>query len=192
MSGHTPVSDCPLCNMWARIPYAARHTTPVPVSEVEGILIVGFWLRARHPENLAVRLCERHGQTLILLDAQEETRKLHLEAMAKRATEASREAAEQAVALARGAPFRSQVQQIVQAALPPQVSHAELIAAGQALPVVQPPTPLSGSTSIPLMADVPSHSGGDPVTEVAQGAKVAYQCPMCGQRAITGELHACA
>lgn len=57
---------CVLCAMWDRMPHAKRWSTPVMPHEAEHALSVGYWLRARQPQDAVARLCERHA---ILMDA---------------------------------------------------------------------------------------------------------------------------
>lgn len=64
--------ECLLCTMWARMPYAKRHTTPTTSQETEGALIVGYWLASRAKS--VPRVCEQHMSILTLLDQQEERR----------------------------------------------------------------------------------------------------------------------
>ncbi len=68
MSGHTPQPECLICRMWEQMPYAKRHTTPISCQEGEGCLIVGFWLRSRHPPDQAIRYCQRHAATMAMMD----------------------------------------------------------------------------------------------------------------------------
>jgi hypothetical protein len=66
--------ECVLCNMWARMPYAKRHTTPTNSQETEGALVVGYWMATRLPPGIVPRLCERHMHVVGMLDQQEERR----------------------------------------------------------------------------------------------------------------------
>ena len=68
-----PPAICPICHTWvADLPYAARHTTPIPAGEALGIMVIGFWLASRgHAET---DLCQQHQEMLIRLDVQKHTR----------------------------------------------------------------------------------------------------------------------
>lgn len=67
-----PQVSCILCTTWARMPYAARYTTPTTVQDTEMGMIVGYWASSRSQQ--VPRLCARHGQVLERLDQQEELR----------------------------------------------------------------------------------------------------------------------
>lgn len=58
-ASHSSTQPCPLCIIWARMPYAKRWSTPTTANDTEGTLIVGFWLgiQYRTPE----ALCEKHS-----------------------------------------------------------------------------------------------------------------------------------
>ncbi len=59
---------CPVCQTWTVMPYASRHTTPVPPHEALGIMVVGFWLASRGAKDS--QLCTLHSDMLIRLDVQ--------------------------------------------------------------------------------------------------------------------------
>lgn len=65
--------ECCICELWARMPYHKRYTTPTTAQETEGALVVGYWLR-RSLESTVPRICEKHMAILSLLDQQEEAR----------------------------------------------------------------------------------------------------------------------
>lgn len=67
--------ECCLCEIWARMPYQKRYTTPTTAQETEGALVVGYWLR-RSLGDTVPRICEKHMAILGLLDQQEEQRVL--------------------------------------------------------------------------------------------------------------------
>lgn len=50
--------ECPLCIIWARMPYAKRWSTPTNVHDTEGALIIGFWLGTLHNHS---SLCGKHA-----------------------------------------------------------------------------------------------------------------------------------
>jgi hypothetical protein len=60
--------NCVICDMWARLPYQARYTTPVEVPRVEVILVTGYWLKSK--QEGVPRLCERHA---LLLEAHDQS-----------------------------------------------------------------------------------------------------------------------
>lgn len=64
--------DCPLCNIWARMPYAKRWSTPTTVYDTEGALIVGYWIGLAvgsncrlQPNTLQHNLTEQERQPLL-------------------------------------------------------------------------------------------------------------------------------
>ncbi len=65
--------ECCICELWARMPYQRRYTTPTTAQETEGALVVGYWLH-RSLEGKVPRVCEKHMAILALLDQQEEAR----------------------------------------------------------------------------------------------------------------------
>lgn len=64
--------ECLLCEMWARMPYAKKWSTPTTPEETQGALIIGYWLASR--TKVVPRICEGHMAVLNLLDQQEEQR----------------------------------------------------------------------------------------------------------------------
>lgn len=177
MSGHTS-NNCVLCAMWDRIPYSKRHTTPVMPNEVEGVLVVGYWLKSRESN---VRLCERHHTSLERLDLQERLIHEHLQAASEKI--AAEKEAEQA-ALERSEPFKQRASAIV---------HSVLNLPRSDPSVKQPPKPEEKPPSLPSIGGVkaPVTTEHPKETEAAQGAKVPYACMMCGKTAVTGEIHEC-
>lgn len=178
MSRHTS-GECVLCAMWDRIPYSKRHTTPVMPVEVEGVLIVGFWLKLREKEPL--RLCERHMVSLERLDLQEQLIHEHLKIAAERI--AKEKESEQA-ALERSEPFKQRAASIVHTVL-----HQQKPDPG----VKQPPKPYAKPPGLPPIIGVqaPETTEHPKEIEAQQGARVQYPCMMCGKMAVTGEVHAC-
>lgn len=78
--------ECCICQLWARMPYHKRYTTPTTAQETEGALVVGYWLH-RSLENSVPRMCEKHMAILSLLDQQEEARIAAEQAAAEAATQ---------------------------------------------------------------------------------------------------------
>lgn len=72
--------ECLLCDLWARMPYALRPTTPTTAQETEGALIVGYWVASR--TTTVPRICERHMHILQVIDRQEE-RRIEIEKVAQ-------------------------------------------------------------------------------------------------------------
>lgn len=60
---------CVICNLWHSMPYPNMWSTPVDVATVEQILCAGYLLKTQQPPEIAARLCERHVNILMLLDA---------------------------------------------------------------------------------------------------------------------------
>jgi|SRR3972149_2851262 len=59
---------CPLCEIWARMPYAKRWSTPTSVVDTESALVIGYWLGIRYGN---IKLCERHGNLIFDLNRKE-------------------------------------------------------------------------------------------------------------------------
>jgi len=79
---------CLLCEMWARMPYAKKYTTPTTAQETEGALVVGYWLASRRAaNNIVARICERHMAVVVILDQQEEKRMAAEAAIANQITQ---------------------------------------------------------------------------------------------------------
>lgn len=80
---------CLICDLWAKMPCSKRYTTPVNPAEVEGALIIGFWIRSRYE---VPPVCQRHMQSLMLLDQQKvQWDKMLIEATEIRTLEAKAE-----------------------------------------------------------------------------------------------------
>lgn len=58
--------------MWARMPYKKKPTTPTTTQEVEGALVVGYWLA--YVTQGTPHICKRHQTILDTLTKQEEQR----------------------------------------------------------------------------------------------------------------------
>ena len=65
--------ECILCDMWNRLPYARKHTTPTTPQETEGAMTIGFWLGTSCQKETAP-LCERHALYLESLDKAKENK----------------------------------------------------------------------------------------------------------------------
>jgi hypothetical protein len=71
-----PPAICPVCEAWTMMPYAARHTTPIPGHEALGVMVVGFWLASRGAKES--QLCNPHSEMLIRLDVQKHQREEYI------------------------------------------------------------------------------------------------------------------
>lgn len=71
-SPEQPPTVCPVCHTWTMMPYASRHTTPIPPPEALGIMVVGAWLVLRGAKE--ADLCPQHKEMVIRLDVQKHTR----------------------------------------------------------------------------------------------------------------------
>jgi hypothetical protein len=59
--------ECPICNMWFRMPHHKRFSTPISVQEAEEALVIGYWVRDSI-DDVTITLCQRHKEFLALLD----------------------------------------------------------------------------------------------------------------------------
>jgi len=115
--------------MWEQMPYAKRHTTPISAQEGEGCLIVGFWLRSRHPPDQAIRYCQRHAATMTMMDERQSAQdKARAEALAQ----ATSPEAQQAVQL------RSRVAAMAAKAIPPIPPAPPPLVSPPVLPIIGP------------------------------------------------------
>ena len=57
--------ECPLCIIWARMPYAKRWSTPTTAHDTEGALVIGYWIATRY-EN--AQLCQKHLSLILRLN----------------------------------------------------------------------------------------------------------------------------
>lgn len=134
MSGHNPTPapaqpDCLICRIWEQMPYAKRHTTPISVQEGEGCLIVGFWLRARHPADQAIRYCERHAATMRLMDDRQSAQeKAKADALAQAASPDAQ----------RAAMLRSRANDIAAKTIAPVLAQQPPMLSPPILPVIAP------------------------------------------------------
>lgn len=179
--------ECLLCNMWNRMPYARKYTTPTTVAETEGALIVGYWLASRQ-EGVA-RLCERHMNVVGILDQQEESR-----------NEAEKVAQAQVAERQQGNP---NVIQVIAATIQPVAQPVAPNPQGFQLgpgPLTNenyvtqpPPLPIAADPSAIYRAPPGTMEGALEAAKMppVQGAKVEYQCPLCGKEVATGDVHAC-
>lgn len=191
MSGHTAENPCVICRMWERMPHAKRYTTPVQVAEAEGAMIAGYWVRARAPEGVAVRLCERHGGALFALDAQEEQRQALLAQAAHKAAQAEHAAEFKIRASGLASRMVAPVVQPNQAPAPilPSLIDPSLQAAASA-PEPEPDTGINPNPTHTLTSPImpPMAQVGEVVPDAP---KVAFACPVCHQPTVAGGLHAC-
>jgi hypothetical protein len=65
---HSHPQDCPLCHMWAMMPYVKRWSTPTTVIETESALAIGFWLALRYGD---IKPCKRHANFIFDLNRKE-------------------------------------------------------------------------------------------------------------------------
>lgn len=212
--------ECVLCQMWARMPYAKRYTTPTTAEQTQGAMIVGFWLSSRATS--APRICEGHLAVLNMLDQQEEHR-----IAAENQQRINAEQAAMAVQLPPAVQSQvNQLQQRQQAVLaggppivqpPPPPTPIQAIVpnlneVAPAAPVAQapfklgpgpltnentntapPPLPMTPDPTQPYHATPGTIEGALEAARMpaVEGAKVTYPCPSCGQEISTGDVHAC-
>ena len=187
---------CTLCEIWARMPYMKRWSTPTTVQDTEGALVVGFWVRKRH--DARPYLCERHATILAILDQQEEQR-----------IEAERKAQEPPPPIPYAVPRIIQTPLSTPTPIPPIIPDllfhkppplpAEPFKIGPG-PLTnensvteQPPLPVTDDILGPYRAKPGTPEGALEAAKMpaVEGGKVTYPCPMCGEQVATGDVHAC-
>jgi len=199
--------ECLLCDLWARMPYALRPTTPTTAQETEGALIVGYWV-ARHVTTVP-RICERHMHILQVIDRQEE-RRIEIEKVAQE--EAKRlEAYHQQTAHLherQQSIFQTVKEEIIPSFVPsvtpitipvPQATKEFQLGPGplanENIITNQPPLPVQSDIAEPYRTKAKAGTM-EAALEVAtmpatEGGKISYPCPSCGKEVVTGDVHAC-
>ena len=195
--------ECLLCTMWARMPYAKRHTTPTTAQETEGALIVGYWTASRHEG--VPRICERHMAILEMLDTQEARRALAEQQVAQ----PPQQVIVVAPPIAQPPPPVTVSQGFKLG--PGPLTNENYITQPPPLPVEADPSlpyrtagvmlePTALSTPVPEVIMPPQGSAKPGTMEGAleaarmppvEGGKVTYPCPSCGAEVTTGDVHAC-
>ena len=199
--------ECLLCDLWARMPYALRPTTPTTAQETEGALIVGYWVASR--ATTVPRICERHMHILQVIDRQEE-RRIEMEKVAQE--EAKRlEAYHQQTAHLherQQSIFQTVKEEIIPSFVPsvtpiaipvPQATKEFQLGPGplanENIITNQPPLPVQTNLVEPYSTKAKVGTM-EAALEVAtmpptEGGKVSYPCPSCGKEVVTGDVHAC-
>jgi len=199
--------ECLLCDLWARMPYALRPTTPTTAQETEGALIVGYWVASR--TTTVPRICERHMHILQVIDRQEE-RRIEMEKVAQE--EAKRlEAYHQQTAHLherQQSIFQTVKEEIIPSFVPsvtpitipvPQATKEFQLGPGplanENIITNQPPLPVQTNLVEPYSTKAKVGTM-EAALEVAtmpptEGGKVSYPCPSCGKEVVTGDVHAC-
>ena len=199
--------ECLLCDLWARMPYALRPTTPTTAQETEGALIVGYWVASR--ATTVARICERHMHILQVIDRQEE-RRIEIEKVAQE--EAKRlEAYHQQTAHLherQQSIFQTVKEEIIPSFVPsvtpitipvPQATKEFQLGPGplanENIITNQPPLPVQSDIAEPYRTKAKAGTM-EAALEVAtmpatEGGKISYPCPSCGKEVVTGDVHAC-
>ena len=193
-------STCLLCNIWARMPYAKRHTTPTTAHETEGAVIIGYWVASRN--TTVPRICEQHMNILTHLDQQEERRLAALQA-----EQVPEHIKQQIAQLEERQKQLNAVQPVIPIItaliflIPVQPSSTPVVLGPGPLTngnVVTPPPPLPADADPAAIYRNPPGAPGTAEGALAaameppvEGGKVSYPCPSCGDEIVTGDIHAC-
>lgn len=177
---------CILCSMWDSLPFKARHTTPVHVTEAEAILITGYWVSSRADKSVVPQLCERHVDYLNKLDEQ-----MNIAVKLPPTARLSKQVAPQPV-------NRFPKRQAVMAPQAPKVQvtgQMPGLTAQPTSPVIPPPsmqmlTPPAPPMNPPLTSVSMTE---EPVQETAFNPenKPIFPCVMCGKATFSGDVHQC-
>ena len=207
--------ECLLCNLWARMPYAKRPTTPTNAQETEGALVVGYWIASRLES--VPHMCEHHMSILQILDHQEERRieaeKASQEAAQKLAEynqqtahlherqQVIREATKAETSGILGGSIPSFIPAITTAIQPPAVNPDTEFKLGpyplgnENIVTQHPPLPVPNDLTQPYQPKAKVGTAEAALEMAAltpvEGGKVSYPCPSCGKEVTTGEIHAC-
>jgi hypothetical protein len=192
--------ECLLCDIWARMPYAKRPTTPTSAQETEGAVVVGYWIASRYES--VPRMCERHMTILTALDEQENCRIANEQKLQEQAAaEAARQHIYPVTSIIQ---TQQQTNELSGFQLGPGPLPNENTASSQ-LPIgstdlaapyrkedERPLEPRHRAKPIPAIA-VPILN--EPVTETIEvtenAGKITHPCPLCGKRVASGEVHSC-
>lgn len=193
---------CPICEMWARMPYAKRWSTPTSVNDTESALVVGFWLALC--SNSDSKLCERHytliveledkGTPLLLPSRPSEA------AILKNINANQSRPQEQPFTLGPG-PFTNENTitpppplPIPQSALQPSPGLQSAMSSPLGLiPNLRPTT-----ANAPFAVKTPQNTPIDPVKLALDAARMppvegkkTTTCPLCNHESNAGEVHVC-
>ena len=199
--------ECLLCDLWARMPYALRPTTPTTAQETEGALIVGYWVASR--ATTVARICERHMHILQVIDRQEE-RRIEIEKVAQEESKRLEAYHQQTAHLheRQQSIFQTVKEEIIPSFIPsvtpitipvPQATKEFQLGPGplanENIITNQPPLPVQTNLAEPYSTKAKAGTM-EAALEVAtmpptEGGKVSYPCPSCGKEVVTGDVHAC-
>lgn len=59
------INHCPICVIWARMPYQKRWSTPTTAYDTEGALVIGYWIATRYED---AQLCQKHLSLILRLN----------------------------------------------------------------------------------------------------------------------------
>src|SRR3989304_3931135 len=159
--------SCPLCKMWAMMPYAKRWSTPTSVIDTESALVIGYWLGTRYK---GVKLCERHDNLIFDLN-RKETPLLLSNALEP--------------------PISSYPSEFKLGSRPlaneNTITPAPPLSIEATLPHVQP----NASTNTQLTIDPVKLALEAALMPPTEGAKNTYTCPICNNETTMGGLHVC-
>lgn len=185
---HSPPQACPLCSMWALMPYAKRWSTPTTIVDTESALVIGYWIGLHH-HNLD-DLCKRHFSFIIELNQREVP-----------------------ILLPHAPAPQPQPQPVINPNPNPTPTYTpgitpftnENVIPQQAIPL-SPPTPIvtppQAQPIDPVRFAINSVTNPQPQVDVVQlaidaakmpaveGKRMTY-CPICRKEVAIGEVHAC-
>jgi hypothetical protein len=179
--------ECVLCEMWARMPYIKKPTTPTTVQETEEALIIGYWLGHIDTD---ISVCERHESILKFISKQETTQQSPVEP----STHSSVQQHLNPLYI----PFRPPTPPTPP--IEPFIIGPGALVNGNSL-TNQPPLPVEADPSAIYREAAARATSAKPGTvegalEAAkaaptEGGKVSYNCTLCGASVMTGDVHAC-
>jgi hypothetical protein len=167
---------CPICHTWEiMLPYANRHTTPVPALEAYGLVVIGFWLSSRGARDSD--LCPVHQNQLHVLDSQKFMREEMIRTEKARLVEEERRAREEAEKPRYPSEHEGTAQQIL----------SRLAQLNPAPPPPRVPEVMQSATQSTPVSLVPLQ-----FAKTAPPDPNTFLCPTgCGKMLRNGEVHGC-
>lgn len=175
------------------MPYAKRWSTPVMPQVAEETMVIGFWVRARIPEETAPRLCEKHVTMLHLLDESEDRRRTAPTTpppfQPSRKVQFNREMLGQMPVIPAQQPLGPIPNgSTVTAPPPPAIAEPGDLASFVVPKVVEVVETSPTVPALPIMITV---IAPEPVAEEADRQEQLFPCAICGKAVKPGEVHAC-
>jgi hypothetical protein len=175
--------ECVLCEMWAKMPYVKKPTTPTTVQETESALIIGYWLSRNKNDD---HICEHHQTILTILNKEThiQPRQEQLLPTTVNPNPLYIPFTPPVVTAPAGKPFvigpgpLTNENSVTQIAPPPCVEADPSAIYRQAASLAAKPGTAEGALEAAKMPPV-------------EGGKVSYNCTLCGATVMTGDVHAC-